>query len=246
MRTGIDIGFTDESLKRSKYALCKGYRSRYVGLYADVPKEGSDEFASYRAKYKVINMARLEDEEPSLFQKLSKGEPPIFRQDFLHWHESIAAKYDLTDADARRLKNYVELQSSPRVLFGKMPHDMADELKRRESEHLINAWWDLPYEKHKEICKPCPIRPMDEDNCYIRFSNYPGMNGFRHGFALTLLYSAGIDEEKMKGAYFSFPQLNREAHELPKHKIAELFEMCRDTPINKGPEVIFNSVVVKM
>jgi hypothetical protein len=69
------------------------------------------------------------------------------------------------------------------------------------------------------------------------------MDGFRQGFALAVLYSVGIDEERMKEAYFSFPHLNREAKQLPKEKIAELFDMCKDTPINKGAEVLFNNVV---
>ncbi len=240
---GIDIGFTDKSLMQSKYALCRPFRSRFVGFHYEIPKEGVDELAQYRERRKVINLAHLQTEEPGLYERLTKDEPPIFRRDTLYWHKDLPERYALSSTDSRRLRKYVESQPSSRVRFRGMPRELADEWRQKADGALINAWWDIPYDKQIETCKPCPIRPMDETNCYIRFSNYPGMNGFRHGFALTLLYSAGIDEEKLKRDYFAFPHLNREAGELPKHKIGELFEMCKDSPVNKGAEVMFNSVV---
>lgn len=239
---GIDIGFTDKSLIQSKYALCRPYRSRFVGFHAEIPKEGVDELAAYREKRKVINMAHLQKEEPSLYERLTKDEPPIFRQDSLFWHKNMPEIYGLNSSDTQRLKKYVESSPSSLVRFKSMPRELAG-VWREKADDLLNAWYDMSYEKQKETCGPCPIRPMDETNCYIRFSNYPGMNGFRHGFALTLLYSAGIDKDRLKDAHFSFPQLNREKGELPRDKIIELFDMCKDVAVDKGAEDFFNNVV---
>jgi hypothetical protein len=207
-----------------------------------VPQEGMDEFAPYREKRKVIDMNHLEKEEPTLYERLTKDEPPIFRQDTIYWHNGMAKRYNLDKKDMHKLRQYIESSPSSLVRFKNMPRELADEWKNKADE-LLSAWYNLPYEKHKEICRSCTIRPIDEDNCYIRFSNYPGMDIFRHGFALTVLYSIGIDEDRLKESYFSFPHLNKENKQLPKDKIAELFEMCKDAPINRGAEVLFNNVV---
>lgn len=241
---GIDICFTDESLKGCKQALCRTYRSNIVGLYSEPPKEGNDELAPYREQSSFLNLALLQQEEPHLHKLMTKDSLPVFSRDALPWHNSLPGRYGIRGADARRLKGYVESKPSAKVYLRKMPRELADKLLAETGEgDIISAWYDMPFEKHDQICRPCAVRPLDEDNCYIRFSSYPGMSSFKHGFSLAVLYSIGIDKEKLKGAYFSFPHLNREANELPKDKIGELFEMCKDSPVNKGAEIIFNSVV---
>jgi hypothetical protein len=69
------------------------------------------------------------------------------------------------------------------------------------------------------------------------------MNSFRAGFLLTALYAATLDEEKLRGAYFSFPHLDRQKGEMPKDKLGQLYEMCQSTPIKKGAELFFNTVI---
>lgn len=242
-RTGINIGFTDRSLKQSKYALCTPYRQKYVGIYAEVPDQGIDEFAKYRKHYQAIDMVHLHFEEPNLFERLTKGEPPLFRPDSLFWHDDVASKYGLSVEDTVKLKSYIVSKPSPKVLFNMMPDELVDELLEEANEQVISEWQDMAYDSQIRVCKPCPIRPLDEDNCYIRFSNYPGMSGFKLGFALSAWYAVGIDEEKLKDAYFSFPHLDRQKGELPRDKISELFEMCGDTPLNMSTEDMFNNVV---
>jgi hypothetical protein len=214
-----------------------------VGLYLEVPEKGDDEFAKYRKQYQSIDMKRLYFEEPSIFEQLTKGEPPLFRPDSLFWHDDIASKCGLNADDSRRLRGYIVSKPSPKVLFSMMPDELADKLIEDSGEQVINEWQDMAYDSQLHVCKPCPIRPLVEDNCYMRFSSYPGMSGFKIGFALTALYAVGIDEEKLKDAYFSFPHLDRRKGELPRDKISELFNICKDTPVNMGNEGMFNNVI---
>lgn len=240
---GIDLGFTEESLVECKYALCRPHRKKYIGFYADTTEE-FDELGNYRQVDQYVNMCQLSQEVPALYDSILNETHGKDDMQFWPWNKYWFREFYTDGEKARGLLPYVQSKPSRVVLFDKMPKELRDEwMQKVDREELISAWWHLPYEKHKEICKPCPIRPLDEDNCYIRFSNYPGMNGFRAGFLLAVLYSTTLDEEKLRGAYFSFPHLDKQEGELPKDKLGELYEICQGTPVNKGAEAFFNGVV---
>ncbi len=241
---GVDIGFTEESLRDCRYALCRSYQKKIVAIYSEPPEKGEDKLAPYRQVDKVVNMSLLELEEPQLYHELTKDYPPFVRDTIWHWNKAWFNDYFTDRKKASKVRPYVETKPSPRVLLKGMSRELAEPLMEEVGEeHWYSAWWQLPYEKHEQICKPCPIRPLDETNCYIRFSNYPGMNGFRQGFMLTVLYAETIDEQKLKEAFFSFPYVDKTKGELPKDKIGQLIEVCEGTPINKGAERMFNTVV---
>jgi hypothetical protein len=240
---GIDIGYTEESLVECKYALCRPYRRKIKGFYADIP-DGVDDLADYRHVERYVNMLHLSYEEPMLYRRILNETRCNETRDLWPWNDYWFGDFYKDRRTARQLKPYLETKPSGRVLFNKMPKYLRDEwMKKPDDGQFITAWWDLPVEKHIEVCQPCPIRPLDEVNCYMRFSNYPGMNSFRAGFLLTALYSATLDKEKLEGAYFSFPHVEKGQGQLPADKIGELFEMCQGSPINKGAEVFFNNVV---
>jgi len=241
---GIDISFTEESLKNCKYALCRPYRSKIVGFYSEIPAEGDDDLLPYREIDQRVNMNVLRYEEPTIYEELMKDEPP-FVQSEINWPWKRAwFKEYYTDSNKKKLiKPYVEAKPGVMVLAKKMPKQLAGEwIERSGDGNLISAWWELPYEKRGGICKLCPIRPLDEQNCYLRFSNYPGMDSFRQGFLLTALYAATIDQEQLRDAFFSFPYIDRSRGELPIDKIEQLYQMCQGVTVNKGPEEFFNKV----
>jgi len=241
---GIDIGFTDESLKNCKYALCRPYRKRTVAIYSEPPEQADDHLAQYREIDKVVNMVLLEQEEPQLYQELTKDELPFAKRNIWYWGKGWFKDYYTDKKKARRVKPYVESRPSSRVLLRGMPKELAKEwMDKVGEENWQSAWYSLPFEKWEQICKPCPIRPFDDSNCCLRFSNYPGMNSFRQGFMLTVLYASTIDEQQLKETLFSFPHLDRNKGQLPKDKIGELIEMCEGTPINKSAEGFFNTAV---
>ena len=191
-----------------------------------------------------VNMCQLSQEAPALYDSILNETHGKDDLQFWPWNKYWFREF-YTDKDkARELLPYVRSKPGRVILFDKMPKELRQEwMQKVDQEELISAWWHLPYEKHKEICKPCPIRPLDEDNCYIRFSNYPGMNSFRAGFLFTVLYSTTLDEDKLRGAYFSFPYLDRSRGQLPADKIEELLEICQGTPVNRGGEAMFNMLV---
>jgi len=239
---GIDIGFTEESLMKCKYALCRPYRKKLIGFYSE--QEENDELRDYREVEKYINMFHLRQEEPTLYTSILNETRGEENRELWYWNEYWFGDYYKDKRKVKKLKPYIETKLSSKVLFEKMPKELREEwMQKIDREELISAWWNLPYEKHQTICKPCPIRPLDEDNCYIRFSNYPGMNSFRIGFLFTIAYAATFDEQKMKDALFCFPHIDRRKGELPKDKIEELYEMIEGTPINRGAELMFNAVL---
>jgi hypothetical protein len=241
---GIDIGFTDESLRNCKYALCRPYKRNVVAIYSEPPEQGDDSLAQYRQIDKVVNMASLEQQEPQLYQELTKDEPLFAKRDIWHWNKGWFKDFYTDRRKASRIEPYIKSSPSSRVWLKGMPKELAQEWVDKVGErNWLSAWYAFSFERREQICKPCPVRPLDETNCYIRFSNYPGMNSFKQGFMVTLLYSTTIDEKKVSEALFSFPHLDRQKGQLPKDKLGELIEMCEGTPIDKGAEHFFNSVV---
>ncbi len=241
---GIDIGFTDESLQRCKYSLCKSYRKKIVAFFHEPPEKENDTLAQYRQVDRIVNMNLLSLEEPTIYNELIKGELPFAKRDTWPWNKAWFKDYFTERKKARMIEPYVQDKPSSRVLLDGMPQDMGSEwLKKVGKENWQSAWYSFPFERWEQICKPCPIRPLDESNCYLRFSNYPGMNNFRQGFMLAVLYTSTIDEERLKETLFSFPHLDRTKKELPKDKIEQLIEMCDGTPINRGAEGVFNTVL---
>jgi hypothetical protein len=240
---GIDLGFTEESLLKCKYALCRSYRKKLVGFYLD-PEDENSELTEYRSREKYVDMFHLRQEEPTLYSSiLDETRGDVNRQEW-PWNKHWFGDFYADRKKARRLNPYIETKLGARVLFDKMPKELKEEwMQRVDGDSLISAWWELPVESHIRICSPCPIRPLDEVNCYLRFSNYPGMNGFRAGFLLTALYSTTLDEEKLRGAYFSFPHVQTSKGQLPADKIEELFRICEGTPVNRGGEPMFNMLV---
>jgi hypothetical protein len=239
---GIDIGFTDDSLRECKYALCKPYREKIIGFYADVPTEGTDELLPYREQLQTVNVNLLKHEEPTIYKALMKDELPFVQnQNSWPWNRGWFGEYYTDPAKRKRIAPYVETKPGSRVLVKNMPKELAQEyIHRNKDGELISAWWEMPYDKHESICKPCPVRPLDEMNCYLRFSSYPGMGSFKHGFLLTTLYAMTINEDDMKDAWFSFPHLDKKNGELPRDKIGQLYELCQGVTTNKGAEQFFD------
>jgi hypothetical protein len=241
---GIDIGYTESSLRNCKYASCRPYRRKVVGVYSEPPESGVDSLLPYRRIDQLVNMPLLKMEEPEIYRDIMKDQPPFAAKATWYWNESSFKDYYRDKGKAARIEQYIENKPTSYVSLDKVPKESALQLMGKVGEdNWYSAWWQNSYERQQKICKPCPIRPLDETNCYIRFSNYPGMNGFRQGFALTTLYANTIDEKRMRDAWFSFPYVDRTKGELPKDKIGQLMEICEGTPVNKGGEGVFNHVV---
>ena len=98
----------------------------------------------------------------------------------------------------------------------------------------------MPWEKKELVCSKCPVNPLDEDSCGIRFSNYPSMNYFKGGMLATILLGARYTSKDIKKNIFSFPNLDRKRGETPKDKIDELWNFCSDAEINRSGEETFN------
>ena len=105
---GIDIGFTDESLKKCKCALCRRFRSKIVAVYSEVPEQGVDELAAYRRIDRVVNMNLLERKEPQLYHELTKDKPPFARRDTWYWDKAWFKDYFADKAKAERIRPYVQ------------------------------------------------------------------------------------------------------------------------------------------
>lgn len=241
---GIDIGYTESSLRNCKYASCRPYRRKVIGVYSEPPEIGADSLLPYRRIDQQVNMALLEMEEPGIYRDIMRDQPPFASKANWYWNESYFKDYYTDKQKAARIEKYVESKPAAYVSLDKISQELATHLKEKVGEdNWYSAWWQNSYKQQQRICRPCPIRPLDETNCYIRFSSYPGMNSFRQGFLLTTLYANTIDEDRMKEAWFSFPHVDRTKGELPKNKIEQLKYICEGTSVNKGGERLFNHVV---
>ena len=241
---GIDFGYTDESLKRSEYAKCADDLKEVVGFYAEPPEHGApDTWASGREYDGVLNVSRLREELPELYETLQQSR---WHPDNLeHWYWNRAWVGEVYDDDKMReqLRPFLEEKPSGSVLLKGLPREAATEaLQSTSPEDLITAWDRLDYEDRKAVCERCPVRPLENWTCYLRFGNYPGMDAFRMGFLLTTEYAFKIDKERLKANPFSFEHLDTERGELPKDKIIELIEELEGVEINKKPEEFANKV----
>ncbi|MBM3254375.1 MAG: hypothetical protein FJZ16_08995, partial [Candidatus Omnitrophica bacterium] len=139
---GIDIGFTDESLKNCKYALCRPYRKRIVAIYSEPPVQNNDPLVKYRQVDRLVNMTLLEQEEPSLYRELTKDELPFAKQDTWHWNKAWFKDHYTDKTKARRIKPYVENRPSSRVLLKGMPQELAEEwINKVGEENRQSAWY---------------------------------------------------------------------------------------------------------
>ncbi len=215
-----------------------------IAVYSEPPDIGADDLLPYRRIDQLVNMPLLEMEEPEIYREIMEDQPAFAANATWYWNEACFKDYYREKKKAVRIEKYIENKPTGYVSLDKVPKQSALQLMEKAGEdNWYSAWWQNSYEKQQKICRPCPIRPLDETNCYIRFSSYPGMNSFRQGFTLTTLYANTIDEKRMKEAWFSFPYVDRTKGELPKDKIEQLMGICERTPINKGGEILFNHVV---
>lgn len=239
---GIDIGFTDKSLGQSKHARCAPQRRNAFAVYSPIP-DANDHLAPYRETEAYVNVARLRSDQPNVYRVIASELRPAQNPDLWHWNEAWFGHIYKDRKMRHRLKPYIEQKASERVLLKKMPPELREALLASAGqEDVLNSWYAIDYDKRQEICKPCPVRPLDETNCYLRFSNYPGMQLFKEGLLLTVGFAGTLDQESLKDAWFSFPHLDRKNGELPRDKLQKLYDMCAGTEIRKGAEAMFNMV----
>lgn len=244
---GIDFGFTEESRKKSKYARCRPYLKKVVGFYAEPPEaQSEDPWAGARRSDRVLNVRRLRDEQPELYEQLQQSRWHPESEDYWYWNRAwLGEAYD-DRALRTKLRPYIETKPSGEVSLNRLAEDVADEaLQGAAPEDQITGWDKLEYEGRKEVCEKCPVRPLDDWTCYLRFSSYPSMTTVRAGFLLTVAYGQTITDEQVKDALFSFPHLERERGELPKDKIRSLIDELEDVEVNKQHEE-FANLVFKM
>lgn len=240
---GIDIGFTDRSLARSPYAPCASLRREVVALYLP-PEEGKpDALAPYREMRPYLALHRLQEQEPPLYRRAIEemGLPPFLGE--VPWADAVrkALPPDLR----RALEAYVEVRPHPWISLERVPSPVRERLvKQVGEEERASAWDALPWrERTERYCKGCPIRPAGEETCSLRFSSYPGMNTFREGFLIALLYASTLEGERLQRVEGTFRHLDRSKGEVPRDKIQGLQERLRGVEVNKGPEMLFNRLV---
>lgn len=101
-----------------------------------------------------------------------------------------------------------------------------------------NEWDNLGYEEQNKICAKCPICPIEDTNCYVRFSNYPSMASFRTGFIIVIAWAKFKYSKPEKDNLFS-GFVDKAGYEYVK----DLIKYCEGAKLNKGAEALCNTVM---
>ena len=188
---GIDIGFVSEDLARCARAKCAEQRSTVVGFVEQVDGQlltvqrldtgvvQQDAPDRYRP---TVELGRDHFALVGLLHKVAQPAPEGMAPGFIGGMQGF--RYALV----------------PQLVIGEQEFESRitqGSLQQDEDAWRINTAWDevLTWEARRELCLSCPLRPLDEDSCYARFSNYPGMASFKMGLAVAIAAMARIDQE---------------------------------------------------
>ncbi len=179
---GIDIGFVSDDLSRCSRAGCAKHRNTIVGFLehaggrpvsvqrldtSAVEREANDQFRT---------TAELDPDHFALVARLQKvelsvpeGLPASFSSGLHGFRYEIVPQETIGQADFLARVAQATLQG------------------KQDSLQVYSCWDEvLSWEARREICLKCPLRPLDEDSCYARFSNYPGMASFKVALSATI------------------------------------------------------------
>ena len=237
---GIDLYFSNESLENCRYALCRKLREKPIQvIYNDEGKE--KEWWQYRnikrSNYRDEDISLPEGDQDHAYEyrmnKIIKEEPDEVAENLSGLFKVFSGR-DEYQKEFVRWVNRDEFESSVREYENIPDSDIG---------WVENIWTSgMPWEKKTLVCSKCPVNPLDEDSCGIRFSNYPSMNYFKGGMLAAILLGARYSSDDIKKNIFSFPSLDREKCETPRNKIEELWNFCSDAEINRAGEESFNKV----
>ena len=237
---GIDLYFSSESLENCKYALCRKLRKRPIQVvYNDEQRE--KEWWQYRnikrTNYRDKDITIAEGDQDYAYEykmkKIAKEELDEIAKDLSGLFKVFSGRDDYQKEFVRWVSKD-EFESLVREYKG---------IPDSEKGWVDNIWGSgIPWEKKMMVCSKCPVNPLDEDSCGIRFSNYPSMNYFKGGMLATIILGARYSSEDIRKNIFSFSNLDREKGETPKDKMEELWNYCSDAEINRSGEESFNKI----
>jgi len=238
---GIDISFTEKSLMASKFALCRKHRTSVVGVYIKIPETGNDPWLKYRKKNKILTREAAQkisvDVADQLFKEAFRSETNTMFFD------------ELSPATRRLLEPVAEYRATTYIPFKGLTSQRVNKALLEAGEDHRESYWygELTYEQRIKICSKCPICMENERNCYVRFSNYQSIAGFKAGFNLTLSYMFSSEfNEKATDGLFSFPHLRHADNEKPKDVIPKLMMLLGNGEVNLAGEKFFNEAVVAL
>jgi len=241
---GIDIFFKDESLRDCRYAFCAEHRKTPVEVvYNDREKD-----VPYW-QFRRIHRTDYRHEDIAL-----PPEQPLFAYEYMMRKIGEEQPQDLPEEMADGLKTLIIQQNTRPVL----EKDFIRWVEKQEFDKLVqwcvnqpdenrrwveNAWYGhLDWNQQRDHCRRCPVAPLDEDSCSLRFSNYPSMDYFKAGMIYLIAYAQMSKGKKLEQDPFSFPYLDRKKKQTPRDKLAELWAYCAGAEPNKTPEESFNKV----
>lgn len=241
---GIDIFFTDESLSNCGYALCAQQRKTPVEVTYNETNTG--------VPYWELRRVRRSDFRHT--DVALPAEDPAFAYEYKM--QKVGEEYpsglpDEITGDLRRLileqsKRNVLLKTFVRWVGAQEFSDLVDYCTRHPDDDkfsLETAWYGhLAWDERRNACRQCPVAPLDEEDCSLRFSNYPGMDYFKEGMTYLISYAEKYKRKNVDLGPFSYPHLSREKNETPRDKVVELWGYCAGTEINRTSEHFFNAV----
>ncbi|MGH7772559.1 MAG: hypothetical protein ACREQA_10035 [Candidatus Binatia bacterium] len=208
---GIDIFFKDESLQECRYALCAEHRRTPVEvIYNDTERD----IPSWQ--FRRIRRTDYRHEDMTL-----PTEQPLFGYEYVMRKVGEEYPKDLPEEMADDLKTLIIQQNTRPVLekefirwVEKQEFDKLVEWCLRqpdEDKRWVETAWNghLHWKRQRDLCHQCPVAPLDEDSCYLRFSNYPSMDYFKAGMMYLIAYAEMSKDKKLEQDPFSFPHLDR-------------------------------------
>jgi hypothetical protein len=237
---GIDLYFSDESLENCRYALCRKLRTRPVQVsYSD---EGTEkEWWQYRkirrTSYLDKDISIPEGKHDYAYEYRMNRKPEEEPDEIV---ESLSGTFKIFSSGNDYQKEFLRWVSREEFESLAREYENKPDSKKGWVEHI---WREgMPWEKAMLVCSKCPVAPIDEESCNIRFSNYPSMNYFKGGLLATILLGAKYTAKDLEQNIFSFPNLDRKKGETPGDKIEELWNYCADAEINRTGEETFNKL----
>jgi len=197
---GIDIGFVSDDLKRCPKANCREYRNTLVGFVE--PEKGHEPWRGLRAYRLDASVVRRD--APDYYRPTQQLDREHFA---LIGHMERVPAGSLPEGEAGELLKELTSRSQhfryslvPQRVMGEeeFQSKVAKVIMHPDAHQgpIYTAWEEvLSPEERLRICRACPLRPLGEDNCYARFSNYPGMASFRLGLMAAIAAMASIDQE---------------------------------------------------
>ena len=235
---GIDLNFSGESLENCRYSLCRKLRKKPIQVvYNDEEKE--KEWWQYRnikrTNYRDEDISLPEGDQDHAYEyrmnKIAREEPDEIAK-------NLSGLFKVFSGRDKYQKEFIRWVSRDEFERLVKEYERIPDSEKGWVEHIWRS--GMPWEKTMLVCSKCPVSPIDEDSCNIRFSNYPSMNYFKGGMLATILLGARYTSKDIKKNIFSFSHLDREKGETPRDKIEELLNYCSDVEINRAGEETFN------